>query len=379
MSYEYDIIIIGGGPAGSTMALSAARHNLKVLLVDKTHFPRDKVCGDVLPPESISLLHTFNLFDTFIQEPHCHTQGMLLFSETETLETSHAYYVSRRTIFDTMLVEAAKAQVDTREGWNVDDLLVQDDQVYGIRGKADNGEPFTCTAKVVAGADGYGSIVSRKRGIYKRDWRHWAAGCRAYYRNVDGCSNKLEFHFFRTYMPGYLWIFPVDATTVNVGVLVFGRALKEKDLRMRDLHAHLRQSPRLQARFAQAEQLGDIRAWNQAVATTRRPMHGNGFILAGDAAGLTDPLWGYGIGAAMVSGNIAGEVLASVCRGNSYQAHHLQRYSDRVWEHLGPEFWFHMDVRQILMASTGMSPMAIFKEIAFEGAGDLYQGVYPDQ
>ncbi|MBW4553467.1 MAG: hypothetical protein KME35_20485 [Aphanocapsa sp. GSE-SYN-MK-11-07L] len=104
-------------------------------------------------------------------------------------------------------------------------------------------------------------------------------------------------------------------------------------------------------------------------------MHGNGFILVGDAAGLIDPFWGDGIDTAMISGKIAGEILAEVCRGSDYSAAALQKYADTVWSHLGSKFKFNNMFRQRLesppLVFPFMTRMEMFNKLYFQGAGTL--------
>ncbi|NJP08693.1 MAG: FAD-binding protein [Leptolyngbyaceae cyanobacterium RU_5_1] len=102
MNYNYDLIIVGGGPAGSTMALSAHKHGLKVLLLDKEQFPRDKICGDALLVDCMTILQEFQLTDKLSQEPHaCTGTHIQIFTEHEHLRVPcHSHVVSKRKIFD---------------------------------------------------------------------------------------------------------------------------------------------------------------------------------------------------------------------------------------------------------------------------------------
>lgn len=351
----YQLIIIGAGPAGATLALAAAHHGLTTLLVDKARFPRDKSCGDVVPHASFPLLQQYGLAEEVQHIPHCQLHDTVICSDTETLRVANRPWAARREVFDHRLFQAARTRVETREGWIVEDLLFRDGHVCGIQGRTQEGEAFSCTASVVAGADGYGSIVARKMGAYARAWEHWGFGVRGYYRGVGGTGTSLEFHFFEEYFPGYLWIAPVDDERVNVGTAVFATNPREQGFTIGSRYREMLQTPRLKARFELAERVGTLQAWNMPLASMRRTLHGNGFVLVGDAAGLIDPLWGYGIDGAMVSGSIAAEVIAEACRSGDTRAEALQPYADTVWETLGERFARNHRAREQMASSPAMT------------------------
>ena len=343
MPYDYDLIVVGGGPAGATMALSAARQKLRVLLVDKATFPRDKVCGDAIPPRCRPILDEYGLTAAVAHVPHARVTGERVFAAGEQLHVNfdgQSQFICPRIHFDNVLFQAAKAQVDTRENCTVLDLLREDGQVRSIRARVGGGAPLEIPAKVVAGADGFNSIVARRLGLYQYQRPHWAVATRAYYSGVPVAPDEFEIHYFDELWPGYLWIFPAGGGQVNVGVGLFPTDRTQNHPSLRALHLALVQHPSLGGRFARATMQGRLRGWNLPLASIRRPLHGNGFILAGDAAGLVDPLWGHGIDNAMLAGQIAGNVLASVCRGSDFSAAALQPYADAVWKELGPYFKF---------------------------------------
>lgn len=355
MNYDYDLIVVGGGPAGSTMSLYAAKQGLKVLLVDKEYFPRDKVGGDVIPRFCLSILEELHLIDVLLQEPHVREASIFFYSEHECLQFHpRAALATKRIIFDNVLFQAAKSCVDTRQGWKVESLLVQQNQVFGVQGTSNTGETFEYTAKVVAGADGYSSVVARAINLSQDNKQLMGVATRAYYRHMPSDSQQLELHYLQECIPGYFRIFPVDGETVNVGVLVFPDILKDRETSEAalecslKLHHQLMQSPLIKNRFEGAELIGDIQSWYLPLASRRRTIHGNGFILAGDAAGLIDPLIGNGVDAAMLSGKIAGEILASICQSNNYSAEALQNYANQIWKHLGARYQSNLIFRQQL-------------------------------
>ncbi len=347
MNYDYDAIIVGAGPAGSTAALYAERRGLKVLLVDKKHFPRDKICGDAISGKSIIYLDELGLIEALEQAPQVMVDSVVFSSPNNTsvqikfIPTVYNNisngYVCRRIIFDNLLFQAAKQKVDTREGLSVENVLVKDGQVYGVRGRMEDGREVEHTAKIVVGADGFSSIVARKLGLYEHDPDHMLVATRAYYKGVTGMTNAIELHYVDAVLPGYFWIFPVENGLANVGLGMVKSALKKKGVKLRQAHIEATRSITFKERFKDAELLGDIHGWNLPVGSKRRKVHGNGFILVGDAAGLIDPFTGEGIGNAMCSGKIAAETIADLCEAGRFDEAALKEYSRRLWKALGSE------------------------------------------
>lgn len=347
MKPDFDLLIVGGGPAGATCALYAEGLGLRVLLVDKELFPRDKICGDVIPKKGIQCLRELELIAALERRPHLRAGGIIFsspggkiaripFSSAHSNLPGYACYVCRREVFDDLLLQTARERVETREGFKVEDLLREGNRVCGVVGRDATGARLEFTARVVAGADGFNSTVARRQGLYDPDPDHWAVATRAYYRGVKGMTDAIEIHFVQSIQPGYFWIFPLDGGLVNVGLGMLHRELKKHGINLREAHLAATRTDFFRDRFAGAELVGSIAGWNLPLGSKRRQVHGDGFVLLGDAAGLVNSFSGEGIGNAMGSGKIAAQVLAEVCRGTDYSASALQHYADRLWAELGP-------------------------------------------
>ena len=380
MNYNYDLIIVGGGPAGSTMALYAARFGLKVLLVDKAKFPRDKICGDVIHSNCFPIFQELNLVESMEKAIHARAIRSIYYSEHQYLITPEAEngsgsVVCRRYIFDNYLFQAAKVCVDTHEEFKVENLLMEGEQVVGIQGKFANGESRQYTAKIVAGADGCSSVVAKKLGLPLHDSQHAAVATRAYYRNLSVNNNELEFYYLEDCVPGYFWIFPVDRETFNVGVIVFPDAKSSKTkLSSQKIHRQIESSELLKPKFVGANLVKNIRGWYLPLASKKTTIHGSGFILAGDAAGLIDPFLGHGIDRAMISGKIAAKTLATVCQGNDYSAEALQVYANEVWQHFGKMSQYAYQFRQQLklpLLSSFKTRIETINDVCYQGEGQV--------
>jgi len=345
----YDVVIVGGGPAGASATLYCARHGLRTLLLDKSRFPRDKVCGDAISGKSVRFLRDLGLESQLQRVPQLKIRGVafsspngnlahIAFRSSDPAKPGFGY-VCRRVDFDNVLFSAAReAATRCLEDFAVDDLIKDGDQVMGVTGHhRSNGKVESFRASVVIGADGFDSVVARTAGLYEHDPRHWVVATRSYYRGVADLTDHIEIHFVKDVLPGYFWIFPMAEGLANVGTGMLHAEIKSRGINLRQAHISATQSPYFKKRFENAKMVDGIRGWNLPVGSKRRKIHGNGFLLLGDAAGLIDPFSGEGIGNAMLSGQLAARVLARACRQGDVSAKSLGEYATLLWQEIGDE------------------------------------------
>jgi geranylgeranyl reductase family protein len=345
---KYDVIIVGGGPAGSCAALYADRAGLRTLLLEKEKFPRDKVCGDALSGKSVTILQDLNLLEKVQNLPGAFIQSVTFSGPSHAsfrvdlnktqLKDKPKGFVIRREIFDAFLYNQAKeVTANSLENFTVCDLIKQDGFVCGVRGKNSKSDHFEFYGKVVLGADGYKSTVSQKMGLYEHDPKHWVVALRRYYQNVAGLSDQIELHFIDEVIPGYFWIFPLDNGYANVGIGMLHQYIKQKKVDLKQALENAVNSPYFRERFAQATPLEKPIGWNLPVGSKRRKSYGNGCLLIGDAAGLIDPFTGEGIGNAMYSAKYAIKTVREAKASNDYSAAFLARYEKELWSEIGNE------------------------------------------
>jgi geranylgeranyl reductase family protein len=315
--------VVGAGPAGATTALFAARAGLDVLLIDRRRFPRDKICGDAIARKSLGVLRELGIdFDAAIREPVSRAvlsspAGHQIDVDLATRDEPAPHLVCRREIFDDVLVRAARSRLEVWENASVTGLVRDGMKVRGVVCRRD-GVDHEVRAAMVVGADGYDSVVARRLGIYRHDPR-WYVATRGYYRGLDVAPQTVEVHFVKETLPGFLWIFPTGDGVANVGLGLVHRDLKRRRVRLRDVHEAVLKLPRFRERFQRAERIGDVHGWNLPTPDFTRSLAGDGFMLAGDAAGLVDPFSGEGIGNAVVSGKIAAQTTEEILRGASFE------------------------------------------------------------
>ncbi len=346
-SLIYDLIIVGGGPAGSTAALYAARHGLSVLLLDKSRFPRDKICGDAVGGHAVAILRDLQLDEALVELPCRRFRKLVLGSAKHVraeIDLDGARkrdfvsgYVVRRQVFDAFLFERARAvAMKCLEEFAVDDVVCENGLVCGVLGQEGlSGVRREFRGRIVVGSDGYRSVVARKVGSYAVDPAHSSVAVRRYYRNVAGLSDAIELHYLSVVNPGYFWIFPLPDGVANVGVIMLSSAMKKKHVNLVDTLDCIIHDSVFAARFADALPLEKPLGWHLPVGSIHRPCCGPGYLLAGDAAGLADPWNGEGIANAMYSGRIAAEESAAALRRCDVSAGSLASYDDRLWGGIG--------------------------------------------
>ena len=344
----YDAIIVGAGPAGSSAAIYCNKLGLNTLLLDKSIFPRDKICGDALSGKSVKILEELDLLQDLDKldgaiinriifgNPNHSECELHLNKSLNKRHISHGFVIPRK-IFDNYLFKKASDVSNVVSGFNVEDLIYNKSQVVGVKGKSIHGEQKKYFGNIVLGADGPYSIVSRKSGLYNSDMNYTAVGLRCYYENVEDLTDQIELHYVNETIPGYFWIFPAGNKKANIGVGLLKSRAKKKKYNLQQIMKQVINSKNFKHRFKNSNALEKPKGWNLPFGNTKRGNHGNGFLLLGDAAGLVDPFTGEGIGNAMESGKIAADIVLKAKKLNNFSNQILSEYDKVLWEYLGSE------------------------------------------
>lgn len=345
----YDAVIAGAGPGGSAAATFMARAGLRVLLLDKSAFPRDKVCGDALSGKSVDVLRRLDLLGPLRARPQVSSHGIVFsgpygdtvhvpFSRTPDPNDPPGYVCDRLT-FDGLLFEAATSSgADVWTEAAVTGLLRENGRVSGVEIQR-GGRAEKIRARLTVGADGAYSAVVRALGLDQLHERYYSAGLRVYYEGVSGfgAGNPIELHFVDEALPGYFWIFPMEGGRANVGLGILSSEVKKRGLKPKAVLAQCIAHPRFRERFAGARALGPVKGWGLPLGSRPRPLSGDGYVLVGDAASLIDPFTGEGIGNALVSGEIAARWAVRAAEMGEASAALLAGYADEVTQYLGSE------------------------------------------
>ncbi len=344
----FDVVIVGAGPAGSSCAIKLANSGLKVALLDKASFPRDKTCGDALSVDVVNQLPMLseNLAAAFSKmQDKIASYGVKIFSPDHNhIDIPFIYkgskshgYISTRMSFDNLLFSEAKQtkNVSVYENCTVSGVEVKDNKtiIQTTTGLFESA--------IVVGADGAHSTVSKFLGDIKVEKNHYSAGLRVYYENVASFheENFIELHFFKDILPGYLWIFPLADNKANVGIGMLSSTVSKKKVNLKETLTKLLQThPHLVDRFKDAKALETIKGYGLPLGSKKRNLSGERFLLTGDAAALIDPFSGEGIANAIRSGRVAADHLIACSKEQNFSAAYNKAYDKEIYRRMWNEF-----------------------------------------
>jgi geranylgeranyl reductase family protein len=344
----FDVVIAGAGPSGTACAIKLAKSGLRVALLDKATFPRDKTCGDALSVDVINQLEMlspdlaaeFNSLDNKIP-----SYGVKIFSPDHNhLDIPFIYksqkscgFISPRISFDHLLFQHVKQynNISIFENCTVTNVEVKNGKV-----ELNTGAGFF-SAEMVIGADGAQSVVSKFLGDIKVEKQHYSAGLRVYYEGVTSFHNEnyIELHFFKDILPGYLWIFPLADNKANVGIGMLSSTVSQKKVNLKEtLQRLLTTHPHLSERFKNATPLESIKGYGLPLGSKKRNISGERFLLAGDAAALIDPFSGEGIANAIRSGRVAADHIIHCFKERNFSAAFNKAYDKEIYHRMWKEF-----------------------------------------
>ena len=348
--------IIGAGPAGAAAALQLNQLGIDCVVVDKAVFPRDKICGDGLSGKVITCLNRIdpeiairlqqaafklNSWGVSFVSPNRQELDIGYRPDYNGKDAAHKKspigYVCKRLDFDNFLVEEMKrcAHIRLLEGVSVEQYTLESDG-YLISGTG--GFQLKCEILIVA--NGAHSSFTKDIAKIRMEPKYYAAGIRAYYKNVTGTNadNFIELHFIKKMLPGYFWIFPLPNGEANVGVGMLSDAVRRKKVNLKnELQDIIDKDPIIKERFKNATLIGSVEGYGLPLGGKQRAISGERYLLTGDAAFLIDPFTGEGIGNALYTGRIAANQAAKALEQKDFSAAALSAYDAEVYRVMGPE------------------------------------------
>jgi len=329
----YDVVVVGGGPAGTMTAKWAAKGGAKVLIVEK----RQEIGAPVRCGEGISRAWLDGVGIKLDQKSvACQVKGAKIvapngtpFFLSEKMAGNEVGIVLDRIFFDKLLAhDAVKAGADLMLKTSATGLLRTGSKVTGVKIKS-FGETKEIKAGCVVGADGFESQVGRWAGISTSLAPRDITSCIQYrLTNINYDPNYCEFVLGSKAPGGYIWIFPKNEDTANVGIGMQLTKLKDRADVKKYLDRFIQNDPRLK----RGKPL-EIVAGAVSICAPLDKTVGDGILLVGDAARQIDPITGGGISNSCRAGKVAGEVLAKATRERNFSEKSLERY-EKGWRDL---------------------------------------------
>ncbi len=329
---NYDVIVVGAGPAGSTAAKNLAEKGINVLLLDKATFPRDKPCGGGLPTR---VQKRFPYIEPFLDSV---SYGTSMFSSSlrykcDLIREKPFLEMVLRKDFDYGLLSLAqKAGATFLGGKSVVDVVVQKDKVSVM---LEDGQ--TIETQMVIGSDGMHSVVAEKTNLSKK----LEVLCVSLMQEQQMTPKQLTTFFTKKRLiylfikahgiAGYAWVFP-KKNTVNIGIGEFQSAVSKERPRIplketyEKFIATLKEKKLLPADFP----IENLKGATLPIFPLENTC-GDRVLLCGDAAGFINPITGEGIYYAMVSGQFAAEVIAEGLQSHDLSHRFLSRYQT-LWD-----------------------------------------------
>jgi geranylgeranyl reductase family protein len=317
---QYDLLVIGAGPAGSAAARTAALQGLSVALVDRAEFPRDKVCGDGLIADALQAIAALGL-SSRVRSRATTVSGVQLYAPNGSLVPlrGECLCVPRQILDDTLREAAVEAGATFLAPFKALEPVVENAVVTGARFRHQHTRhEATISARLTLLATGAAAEPLVKFGVCRRTEAS-ATAARVYVNVPSGVASSLRdlvISFDASICPGYGWIFPSTDSTLNIGVGFFYDAWRlpvSRNVRTL-LDAFLSTFPPAAELVRQATSISPLRGAPLRTAMAGATFARAGLLVIGEAAGLTYSLTGEGIGKAMESGMLAADLAVSHLR-----------------------------------------------------------------
>ena len=380
-----DVLVIGGGPAGSTAAALLARHGHRVTLLEKSRHPRFHI-GESLLPANLPLFERLGVAEQvraigmekwgaeFVSPWHDHTQTFE-FAEARDKSMPFAYQVRRSELDEILIRNAAAEGAEVIEGCRVQDVEFLADGAV-VKARYDDGRESSWQARFLIDASGRDTFLGNRLRLKHRNPRHNSAAMYAHFagarRHPDRAAGNISIFWFEH---GWFWFIPLADGATSVGAVTWPYYMKG---RTGSIEAYFLETialcPPLAERLRDARLITPVEATGNYSYLSDRT-HGPGYLLLGDAFAFIDPVFSSGVMLAMISAFAGAEAVDTSLRHPGRSAWAMRRF-DRLMRR-GPRVfsWFIYRVTNPTMRDLFMAPRNLLRmkeSLLSVLAGDLY-------
>jgi halogenation protein CepH len=382
----FDVVVMGGGPGGSSTATFLAQKGHKVLLLEKERFPRFHI-GESLLPALWDIWDALGVTAELEAKGFVVKQGVnfamfnspndiaLLTGEyPEYFQRPYAYHVDRARFDEILLNHARRSGVEVREGWTVQDVLFDGSRAVGVSAGPTGEAARPIPAPMVVDATGRSSLIARKLGWHKRDP---ALSKVSYFTHFKGARRQETIEILKdpvlcqdgTYMTdihtidgGWIWYIPLTDDVVSVGVV----ADVKNDFGANDPQTRFNRAiescPRIREAIGSAQQMMEMQVISN-ISYLSDSFVGDGFVLVGDASMFVDPIFSAGVTIAMRGGMFAAEAIHEAFLAGDFSAARLKPYEMKIRHPMGRIFKMIYNWYQILQSKDAGNIFAMSRQM----------------
>ncbi|MGB8110924.1 MAG: NAD(P)/FAD-dependent oxidoreductase [Pseudolabrys sp.] len=385
-SRECDVLVVGGGPAGSTIAALLAQKNKHVVILEKERFPRFHI-GESLLPLNLPLFDRLGIADEverigvykpgaeLISDEH-NAATTFRFANNPYLSVGHSYQV-RRSEFDKLLLDnSRRLGAEIVEGARVTDIALDGDRGPDVTATSE-GTKTTWSARFLVDASGRDTLLTSKLGLKRINKHNNTAAVFGHFRNVPRRPGDKE-GMITVYLfeHGWFWMIPLRDDVMSVGVVGTQAFFKERRANLDVLfESAVAATPTLAAHMTNAERLGPLTACADYSYDSQSYV-GENHILVGDAAAFIDPLFSSGVMMAMSSAAFGATVVEKLLDGRGSRRRLVRDYESKIRHSLNSLSWLIYRINSPLLRDIFMSSFDLFNtrhELITILAGDFYE------
>jgi flavin-dependent dehydrogenase len=387
-----DVLVIGGGPGGSTISSLLAEKGWQVTLLEKDHHPRFHI-GESLLPMNLPILERLGVLEQ-VRDIGVLKPGVEMWSDRQS-GRSQAYYFDRltglahphafqvrRSEFDNLLLQNAGAWgVDVHQGARVIEVAFHAKEPTLVRARDNAGANRVWSARYVVDASGRNAFLSTRLGLKVKNDKHNSTAIFGHFKGVvrghGRDAGNIALYWFEH---GWFWMIPLPDGVMSVGAVCWPDYLKTRGQSLDDfLWDTIRRNPEAHDRMKNAELIGSARATGNYAYHSKR-MWGEGYLLIGDAYAFVDPVFSSGVYLAMTSAAQGAEVVDACLREGRSVVRLLECFEGRVQGGLKTLSWFIYRFTTPAIHDLFMAPRPMFRieqAVLATLAGDIFGRKWP--